>query len=200
VSLAAEGANQLEIAATVRLRPETIAGWLQAGHFPEREVRSNRTCDDDRFLRDAATGRIQVPRSFSAGRVAALLIQAMPELSQDQRTYLQGFIDFCPEVVRLRSLALQFRGMLRWRNARLLEPRLKRARNSGFTNVAHYAKRLSRDLDAVKLSINLPWNNGPLEGQINRLKVIKRQMYGRAGFALLRARVLPFLEPVAANG
>jgi transposase len=103
-------------------------------------------------------------------------------------------------VARLRSLALQFRGMLRWRNARLLEPWLTRARNSGFTNLAHYAKRLSRDLDAVKLSISLPWNNGPLEGQINRLKVIKRQMYGRAGFALLRARVLPFVEPVAANG
>jgi len=43
-------------------------------------------------------------------------------------------------------------------------------------------------------AITTPWSNGPLEGQINRLKAIKRQMYGRAGFALLKARVLPF-EP-----
>jgi transposase len=49
-------------------------------------------------------------------------------------------------------------------------------------------------------SISVPWNNGPIEGHINRLKVIKRQMYGRAGFALLRARVLPFVEPMAGHG
>jgi len=42
----------------------------------------------------------------------------------------------------------------------------------------------------VELAIETPWNNGPIEGQINRLKVIKRQMYGRAGFELLKARVL----------
>jgi len=49
----------------------------------------------------------------------------------------------------------------------------------------------ARDLGAVELAIETPWNNGPIEGQINRLKVIKRQMYGRAGFELLKARVLP---------
>jgi transposase len=42
--------------------------------------------------------------------------------------------------------------------------------------------------------MTVPWSNGPIEGQINRLKVIKRQMYGRAGFALLKARVMPFVE------
>jgi transposase len=140
-----------------------------------------------------------VPRTFSAGRFRGLPIQATPELSHDQRTYLQGFIDFCPEAARLRSLALQFRGMLRWRNARLLEPWLRRACNVGFTNVAHYAKRLSRDFDAVKLSISVLWNNGPIEGQINGLNVIKRQMYGHAGFELLKARVLAFVEPVAGH-
>ena len=53
-------------------------------------------------------------------------------------------------------------------------------------------KTLRRDIAAVELSIATPWNNGPLEGHINRLKVIKRQMYGRAGFELLKARVLPW--------
>jgi Cu/Ag efflux pump CusA len=42
------------------------------------------------------------------------------------------------------------------------------------------------DVRAVRLSITVPWSNGPIEGQINRLKVIKRQMYGRAGFELAR--------------
>jgi transposase len=47
-------------------------------------------------------------------------------------------------------------------------------------------------LKAVELSITTPWSNGPIEGHINRLKAIKRQMYGRAGFELLKARVLPW--------
>jgi len=49
---------------------------------------------------------------------------------------------------------------------------------------------LRRDWDAVVAAFTLPWSNGPVEGQINRLKLIKRQMYGRAGLGLLRARVL----------
>jgi len=53
------------------------------------------------------------------------------------------------------------------------------------------ARTLRRDQGAVELAIETPWNNGPIEGQINRLTVIKRQMYGRAGFELLKARVLP---------
>ena len=52
----------------------------------------------------------------------------------------------------------------------------------------------------MKLSAATPWSNGPIEGQINRLKVIKRQMYGRAGFELLKARVMPFVELPSADG
>jgi len=62
---------------------------------------------------------------------------------------------------------------------------------SGFPLIAQFARTLRRDLRAVELAITSPWNNGPMEGHINRLKVLKRQMYGRAGFELLRARVLP---------
>lgn len=48
-----------------------------------------------------------------------------------------------------------------------------------------------RDIDAVKNAIELPWSNGQAEGQINRLKMLKRAMYGRAGPELMRARMLP---------
>ena len=63
--------------------------------------------------------------------------------------------------------------------------------SSGFYFLAQFARTLRRDPGAVELAIETPWNNGPIEGQINRLKVIKRQMYGRAGFELLNARALP---------
>jgi len=51
---------------------------------------------------------------------------------------------------------------------------------------------LGRDIDAVRNAIEQPWSNGQVEGQINRLKTLKRAMYGRAGVELLRARMLPY--------
>jgi transposase len=51
---------------------------------------------------------------------------------------------------------------------------------------------LQKDISAIAAAVESPWSTGQVEGQINRLKMIKRQMYGRAGFELLRARVLPY--------
>ena len=72
--------------------------------------------------------------------------------------------------------------------------------SSDFHFLAQFARVLRRDLDAVAHAITSRWSNGPVEGHINRLKMIKRQMYGRAGFELLRARVLPWesADPTAA--
>lgn len=53
-----------------------------------------------------------------------------------------------------------------------------------------FAKRLREDYDAVKAGVTLPWSNGQTEGQINRLKMLKRQMFGRAGMDLLSRRFL----------
>ena len=53
-----------------------------------------------------------------------------------------------------------------------------------------FAVGLKKDLDAVRAGLTEPWSNGPVEGFVNKLKLVKRQGYGRAGFDLLRARVL----------
>ena len=58
------------------------------------------------------------------------------------------------------------------------------------TALAGFAAGLERDIDAVREALKLPWSQGHVEGQVHRLKLIKRQMYGRAGFDLLRLRVL----------
>ena len=59
------------------------------------------------------------------------------------------------------------------------------------TPLADFAAELRRDIGAVQAALDLPWTTSPVEGQIGRIKMIKRTMYGRAGFELLRARVLP---------
>jgi transposase len=69
---------------------------------------------------------------------------------------------------------------------------MEKAKAAGFPFMAAYVKALGRDWEAVQLAMTTPWSNGPIEGQINRLKVIKRQMYGRAKFELLKARILPW--------
>ena len=58
------------------------------------------------------------------------------------------------------------------------------------TLLAGFAANLGRDQDAVEASLDLPWSTSPVMGQVNRIKTIKRSMYGRAGFDLLRAHVI----------
>jgi transposase len=56
--------------------------------------------------------------------------------------------------------------------------------------IHNFAEGIRRDESAVNAAIMTQWSNGPVEGHVNRLKTIKRQMYGRAGFTLLKARVV----------
>jgi transposase len=80
--------------------------------------------------------------------------------------------------------------MIRERRGDDLEAWMTEAMDSGSNALARFARGLQEDLGAVKAGLTLEWSNGITEGQIHRLKLIKRQGYGRAGFALLRQRVL----------
>jgi transposase len=66
-----------------------------------------------------------------------------------------------------------------------------RARASGIALIQNFEARLQRDILAGEAAVTERWSNGPVEEQVNRLKTIKRQMYGRAGVELLRARLIP---------
>jgi transposase len=67
---------------------------------------------------------------------------------------------------------------------------MAKAAASGIEALARFAQGLREDLTAVTAGLTLPWSNGPVEGQVNRLKLLKRQGYGRADVGLLRQRVL----------
>jgi transposase len=189
-----QGQTQLQIAKTVGIDAETVARWLNAPAFPERRIRSDRRRDQKLFLERRERGlQPSLTRThYSAGRVSALLNMPPQELSAAQKRHLDAFLRFCPKAQELRRFILQFRAMLRWRSAKKLGTWIKAAAASEFRFTAQFANTLCRDLEAVRLSITTPWSNGPIEGHINRLKALKRQMYGRAGFELLKARVLPW--------
>jgi transposase len=80
--------------------------------------------------------------------------------------------------------------MIRDRQPEALALWLKTVCESGIGALSRFAKGLQQDFEAIKAALCLPWSNGQTEGQVNRLKLIKRQMYGRAKFDLLRKRVL----------
>jgi hypothetical protein len=105
---------------------------------------------------------------------------------------VDAFLRACPDARDLRRLAFRFRAMLRSRTVKRLAAWMRAARSSDVHFVGQCARVLGRDTEAVKQASPVAGVTGPSKDTSNRLKMIKRQMYGRAGFELLRARVLPW--------
>jgi transposase len=95
----------------------------------------------------------------------------------------------CEEARTGRLIATDFARMLRERDVAALATWLTQAQTSGIPEVANFAAILSRDLAAVTAALSLEISNGQVEGQVNRLKLVKRTMYGCASFDLLKRRV-----------
>lgn len=92
-----------------------------------------------------------------------------------------------PSFVVMRQLAMRFRRILRGEDPDKLNYWLHDAKHSGVHSMQQFARTLSRDIEAVRNAIAEHWSSGQAEGQINRLKTLKRAMYGRAGIEPQRA-------------
>ena len=101
--------------------------------------------------------------------------------------YLDELYRCSPEIATLAHLGKEFFRIVQNRDLTSWPQWLEAASN---TSLRSFAKSLMRDRNAVRAALSLPLSNGPVEGQVHRLKLIKRQMYGRASFDLLRLRVL----------
>jgi hypothetical protein len=97
-----------------------------------------------------------------------------------------------PSFIAMRQLAMRFRGILRSGGIDKLDKWLDEADRCSLPMIQRFARTVNHDLEAVRNPATERWSNGPVEGQINRLKTLKRAMYGRAGVELLRARQMPF--------
>jgi transposase len=108
----------------------------------------------------------------------------------EQQAFLTALCQLCPEVARVQALTLDFAHLLRQRRGAALEDWLAAARQSAVPELVSFVRGVQRDQRAVTTAFTEGWSNGQVEGQVNRLKLLKRQMYGRAKLDLLRARVL----------
>jgi transposase len=125
---------------------------------------------------------------------AALCIKPRDVLTPRQAEKVDVLKQALPMFASMRSLAMRFRGLLRGHNVDALDDWISDAMGCGLHTLQRFAARLSYDISAVRNAICEPWSNGQTEGQINRLKMLKRTMYGRASAALLRARMRPLRD------
>ncbi len=124
----------------------------------------------------------------SARRAAWLFLKDSDELTNEEQTFVGEMLKVEP-VAQAVAVTKRFQALVRTRNAELFDQWLKDAETLS-TKYKNFVKGLRQDYKAVRAALESRWSNGQTEGQVNRLKFIKRQMYGRANFDLLRARVL----------
>jgi transposase len=128
--------------------------------------------------------------SLAPRQLAWLLQKPEDALPDDESLLLADLLDAAPQLKTARTLAHDFQALFFKKKAELVDTWMAQAQACSMTPLQTFATGLQRELEAFKAAVTLPWSNGPLEGNINKLKCIKRQMYGRASFPLLRKRVL----------
>lgn len=149
-----------------------------------------------------ATGKAassKAPERISPKHAAILITRPVDQMKEEQQQLFDRLAIQCSEIVDLRRIALAFRTALTGKNAAQLQKWIEGAKRCEFGAVVRFAFGLQKDISAVSAAVETSWSTGQVEGQINRLKTIKRQMYGRAGFDLLRARVLPYSPALVAG-
>jgi hypothetical protein len=144
-----------------------------------------------------ATNSLLVYRQISPLVAAALLGKLRSKMTTEQENTVDALKKACPGYAVMRSLVMSFRTILRTGKIETLHAWMNKATASGIYRMQRFVRTLKQDQSAVEAAVEQKWGNGPVEGHINRLKTLKRQMYGRAGFELLRARVLPLPPPAS---
>ena len=167
------------------LREQGYAGSLASVHRALKHLRPG-----DGRQPDATPTAVGARRTLSPRRAMWLLVRAEVDLRVEERAARAAVLLAEPTLVVACALTRQFLTLLRERNEDALDAWFTAVTASGIKEFLHFAASLRRDEAAVRAALREPWSNGQLEGQINRVKVIKRVVYGRAKFDLLRRRIL----------
>ncbi|MEV8035034.1 transposase [Streptomyces sp. NPDC086182] len=107
-------------------------------------------------------------------------------LSEEDKLHRKAVLDRCPELVTAAELTSSFAEMLTTLSGTRLPDRITEATDANLPGISAFAVSLQGDFDAVTAGLTTDWNSGPVEGTVNRIKMLKRQMFGRAGLPLLR--------------
>jgi transposase len=133
---------------------------------------------------------VEVAKPLPPSRAPWLVMRREGTLNDDEKRQLARLQAQEGAIAEAIELTQDFAALVRQRQPDPLETWRERATASSLQAFKSFANGLRADYAAVKAGVTLMWSTGPVEGQINRLKMLKRQMYGRAGIGLLRQRVL----------
>jgi transposase len=129
-------------------------------------------------------------RTSSSRQFSWFLLRSSETLTLTEQAIMERIEQACPDLSRSRTLAYDFGSLVRNRESDRFDGWISAASESAVTEMKSFASGLLKDESAVRAALSLEWSNGPVEGQVNRLKFVKRSMYGRGSFDLLRSRVL----------
>lgn len=130
-----------------------------------------------------------VMRTWSPQKLSMMIHTEMKDLSREDGQFLQLLLDKSPEIKQTKELISRFKKLFQNKEEGTLKTWLNDVAKSS-SGIKGFAKGIASDFQAVNNAVVTPYSNGQVEGQVNRLKNIKRRMYGRAGFDLLRRMVI----------
>lgn len=136
-------------------------------------------------------GRAESDRiSPSPRRLTSWIMSRPADLAAGRRAHLDELVAVCPEMTDLARLVGEFASIMVERRGDDLDTWMKQVREAGLPELDPFLRGLDQDHDDAVAGLTLPYSNGPIEGVNTKTKLIKRQMYGRASFRLLRHRIL----------
>ena len=141
-------------------------------------------------FRHAGAAPPAVPGPPKARELASWILKDPDTLDDDQQAGLARARERCPHLDALAGHVTEFAKILTGRHGDRLDNWIQTVEADDQPDLHSFTRGLRHDHDAVLNGLTLPWSSGVVEGNVNRLKMLKRQMYGRATFALLRKRVL----------
>lgn len=160
-----------------------VAKWAT-----QERKRLPKTEKNDSPVMPLAPPRKVIP--WSPRRTAWLLVKREEEMDEVEKEALERVKQADAMVANVHQLVQAFQAMVRGRQSEKLRAWLDEVAMTGVEALVSFANGIEQDFTAVFNALHLPWSSGQTEGQINRLKFVKRQMFGRANFDLLRRRVL----------
>ncbi|WP_307530496.1 transposase [Streptomyces umbrinus] len=135
-------------------------------------------------------GFTPAPPPPSVRKVTGWLTRHPATLTEEEKLHRKAVLHHCPELASAAELTGSFAEMLTTLSGSRLPAWITEATEANLPGISSFATDLHSGFDAVTAGLTTDWNSGPVEGAVNRIKMLKRQMFGRAGFALLRKRVL----------
>lgn len=156
-----------------------VSHWAAGRRQPKEEA-----------SRQGSAERRVIHRPLSARAASWLFVHRPEKLKPHLRPLRLTLVAVHSEVLEVVSLVSRLARMIRGGRAHKFGTWLDAATRSSAAGLRRFARRLAQERDSIEAALSLPWSNGQVEGHVHRIKLLKRQMYGRAGFDLLRIRTL----------